>query len=170
MFIPFSKLPDHSRVWIYQANRIIEAEVRSIIEEQLISFTSSWVAHGHPLQSSFILLDDYFIVLAVDEQIGGASGCSIDSSTNAMKQIAEITGLDFFDRKIVAFEIDQEVKQLQLGDLKQKFKDGVLDENTITFNTLADSVGVVRKNWRIPVKESWVKRYIQPRTFDSVSS
>lgn len=170
MLIPFNKLPDHSRVWIYQADRMITPEIKSVIEEQLTLFTSSWAAHGQPLKSSYTLLDDYFIVLAVDEQTADASGCSIDSSTSALKQIALITGVDFFDRKVVSFEIDQKVKQFQLDELKQKFKDGVLNENTLTFNTLADSVGSVRKNWRIPVKESWLKRYIQPRTFDSVSS
>jgi hypothetical protein len=162
MFISFNELPDHARVWIYQSDRIITPGIKSVIEEQLNLFTSSWVAHRQPLQSSYTFLEDYFIVLAVDEQVSGASGCSIDSSTHAMKQIEEITGLDFFDRTIVAFKIDNKVMQLQLGELKQKFKEGVLNENTITFNTLADSVGVVRKNWRIPVKESWVKRYIQP--------
>jgi len=170
MFLPFNKLADHSRVWIYQADRIITPAVKSVIEEQLISFTSIWAAHGQALQSSFTILDDYFIVLAVDEQFSGASGCSIDSSTSTIKQIAELTGLDFFNRKIVAFQIDQKVVQFRLSELKQKFIEGVLNENTITFNSLADSIGTVRKNWLIPAKESWVKRYIQPRTFDSVSS
>ena len=170
MFVSFDQLPDHSRVWVYQANNIITPAVQSVIEEQLALFTSSWSAHGASLRSSFIILDDYFIALAVDESLAGASGCSIDSSTSAMKQIAAKTGIDFFDRKIVSFEIDQKVKQFGLDELKQKFKDGLLNDKTITFNTLADTVGSVRRNWRIPIQESWLKRYIQRPAFDSVSS
>lgn len=169
MFIAFNELPDQARVWIFQADKIMESEIKAFIEEKLMSFTSSWAAHGQPLQSSYLLLDDYFIVLAVDENMNAASGCSIDQATDAIKHIANATGLDFFNRKIVSFEIDQKVKQFDLKDLRQKFKERVLSKNTIIFNTLVDTAGALRQYWRIPVQESWVKRYIEPVAFDSVN-
>lgn len=168
MFIPFDELPANARIWIYQADKVIGALERSIIERELFDFTSTWSAHGIALQSSFTILENRFVVLGVNEQVNDASGCSIDMSTNVMKGIFKLTGIDFFNRTLVPFEIKGEIIQFRLDQLKQKLKEGMWNEDSVTFNTLADSVGALRENWRLKASESWISRYIERPNFDSI--
>jgi len=162
MFIPFDELPEDARIWVYQADRILALGEKEIIKKELLEFTTSWLAHGHPLQSSFTILEDCFVVLAVNENVNDASGCSIDLSTNVMKHVGTISGIDFFNRTVVSFEINGELRQFKMNELKQKFQDGILDKDSVTFNTLADTSGALRQNWRMAASKNWVKRYIEP--------
>lgn len=146
----------------------ISVDDRSIIERELFDFTSTWSAHGIALQSSFTILENRFVVLGVNEQVNDASGCSIDMSTNVMKGIFKLTGIDFFNRTLVPFEIKGEIIQFRLDQLKQKLKEGMWNEDSVTFNTLADSVGALRENWRLKASESWISRYIERPNFDSI--
>jgi hypothetical protein len=169
MFVPFVKLPDRARIWIFQADRIIEPLERAVVDKELLAFTTSWKAHGNTLEASYAILEDFFIVLGVDEEKNSASGCSIDLSTQIIKQLEQDTGINFFNRTLVPFEIDGKVKQFRIDELKKKFTDQELNENSVTFNILADTIGTLRHGWRIPVSQSWIKRYITPRAVDSIN-
>ncbi|HEY8513772.1 MAG TPA: hypothetical protein VIL31_17565 [Cyclobacteriaceae bacterium] len=169
MFIEFDQLPDHARVWIYMANRQFSAEDHSVLHSILRAFTSEWAAHGVPLRASYTLAEDRFLILAVDESHHSPSGCSIDSSVGALRQIQEATGLDFLDRTGVPFESSGRINVIRLEELKQKYRDGVWDSQSLTFNTLAKTVGEFRSSWKVPAGTTWLKRYLDPRPTDSVA-
>jgi hypothetical protein len=46
----------------------------------LQAFLENWAAHGTSLVSSYQLKYNRFIILAVDQDVQTATGCSIDSS------------------------------------------------------------------------------------------
>ncbi|MEL6976420.1 MAG: ABC transporter ATPase, partial [Bacteroidota bacterium] len=78
MLVDFEALPDESRVWIYQSNRsFTEAEITEI-KEGLAQFLTQWTAHGSELKAGFTIKYKRFIVIALDQSLAGASGCSID--------------------------------------------------------------------------------------------
>lgn len=168
MFVPFIQLPDSTRIWIYQTDRFIEPEQRRILEEELLAFTSTWMAHGRPLESSFAILEDYFVVLGVNEQMNEVSGCSIDQSAQAIRHLQRRTGIDFFNRTLVPFEIDGRIRQFSMLELRKKFASGELNGDSVTFNILENNLGALRHSWRIPASKSWLKRYIGPKAFDSI--
>lgn len=93
-----SNFPDHSRVWVYQADRLLTPTEQSWIMEQLEAFVPSWVNHGKHLTSTAFVDNDCHVVLVVNEAMIGASGCSIDSSVRFMKQLGNELGVDFFNR------------------------------------------------------------------------
>ena len=167
MFVEFDQLPSDARVWIYTSNRKITPSDAALIDRALRDFTHEWAAHGAPLKSSYKILQDHFILLAVDEQAQGPSGCSIDTSVNVIKKIGAETGINFFDRSLVPFIIEDEVVLLRLGDLKQKYNSGVWNGQTATFNILAGTLREVRDHWIMPAEKSWLKRYMDPLRQDS---
>jgi hypothetical protein len=92
------KLPLDARVWVYQSNRILTDLDKQTILTASKQFVSEWAAHGTSLQSDVEIISDYFLVLAVDENIASASGCSIDSSVKFVKAIGKELNIDFFSR------------------------------------------------------------------------
>lgn len=159
MFLPFDQLPKSARVWIYQSSRdLTDSEIESITEE-LTSFCNGWVAHGAGLKSSFQILYNRFIVIAVDEGYNMATGCSIDSSVNQIKLLENKYGLNFMDRTQIAFLIDNELYIESLSAIKNKVNEGVISSDTKTFNNLVETVGDFDAEWMIPASNSWLKRY-----------
>ena len=161
MYIPFESLPLHSRVWIYQSDKKFTPADIDTISKALVSFTQSWSVHGQPMDASFDIRHDHFIILAVNDQ---ASGCSIDSSVRTIKEIGSAIGADLFDRTQVAFLVKDEVVLLKLAELKQKFEEGVWHEQTPTFNNLVDTKAALADSWVVAAGTTWLKRYLPKET------
>lgn len=163
MLIPFESLPEHARLWIYQANRVLTTAEVSLVEESLKELCANWQAHGNDLHTSYQIVHQQFILLAVDESMAGASGCSIDSSVRFLKSIQNQTGLDFFDRTRVAFLENEKVTTFALAELKDAFVKGRLGSGSITFNNTITTKAQLDHQWKIPAEKSWLAKYL-PKT------
>jgi len=159
MLVAFEELPESARVWIYQSDNILDSRQIEIISEQASRFCDQWAAHSTPLKSSYKILHEKFVVLAVDEGFNEASGCSIDSSVNFIKSMEDQLGLNFFDRTKVAFLIDDNIYTTELQSIKNEISSGKIERNTLTFNLQAQNIAEFQDKWLMPVEESWMKRY-----------
>lgn len=155
MYVPFSEMPDHARVWIYQCDRAMHVEEIEVISAILLNFTEKWTAHSKDLKASFTVLYERFIVLSVDEQQEGASGCSIDSSVRVIKSIEEELGLNLFDRTVIHFRGEYGIDTMDMHDFQNALAGGSLSSDTVVFNNMIESVGDLNQNWEVPVKHSW---------------
>lgn len=160
MYIPFESLPPASRVWIYQASRPFSAQELPAVHQHLRSFTDEWSVHGVPMETSYSIVLDQFIVLAANEAAQTASGCSIDSSVRALKGLEQSLGLSLFDRNLIAFKKADEVIVVPLAELKEKFVGGILNADTLTFNHLVSTKEEFEARWITRVAETWLKRYM----------
>jgi len=160
MHVPFETLHDNSRVWIYQANRGLSDVEADNLAKVLEEFCRQWAAHGEPLKTSFRIEHRQFVVLCADEDYHVPSGCSIDSSVRALKEFQGIAGVDFFDRTLVAFLVDNAVTTVKLGDLKGKFNTGELKGSALTFDNLVPSKGDFLSRWRVPAEKTWLAKYL----------
>jgi hypothetical protein len=106
----FPNLPAHSRVWLYLADRKLDATEAQYVNEQLHHFLSNWAAHNKKLTCDGTLLFNQYIILAVNEDIESASGCSIDSSVRFVKSLGQELNVDFFNRlKVLVIENQEPV-------------------------------------------------------------
>jgi hypothetical protein len=162
MLVPFNQLPLTSKVWIYQGNRKFSEDQKNIITGLLKSFTNQWEVHGVPLEASFDIKYDQFVVLAAND---AASGCSIDTSVRVMKEIGDRIDIDFFDRNLIAFLDNSEVKVIALKDLKSTLNAGSWNENSLYFNNTVSTLEEFQANWSSKAGKSWLKRYFLNESF-----
>lgn len=160
MLVPFETLPDHSRLWIYQANRKLTSEEIRIISDKLSAFTSSWSAHGVPLRASFSIRYDQILVLAADEQVHPASGCSIDDSVRVVREIGEEFNVDLFNRTLIGFLVDGQVLSIGMAELRSSLESGIWNAESTLINNLVNAKGALDKLWLVPAGTSWLKRYL----------
>ena len=163
MLIPFHKMPDYARVWIYQANKNLTASEVQTIKQVLENQINNWAAHGASLAGSVQVLHNRFVVIAVDEMRNQASGCSIDASTRWLKDLGAEMNLDFFDRSVTFLQND-ELKTAEIGKIKSLVSEGILTTDTIIFNNLVPNIQAFKNNWQVKASDSWVKRYFQSVT------
>ncbi|WP_196885033.1 ABC transporter ATPase [Aureivirga sp. CE67] len=160
MFVDFNEMPDVSRVWIYQANReFTEAEV-SEIGAKLEQFVSQWVRHGDDLKGSYTIKYNQFIVLAVDESFNNVSGCSIDSSVNAIKQIEQAFQVDLMNKMNITFKVGENINILSLADFQNYAKEGKITAETIVFNNMVQTKQAFETEWEVEASKSWHQRFI----------
>ena len=164
MLIPFEKLPPHSRIWIYQADRPFSQEEEKVISNSLLNFCSQWEAHGNALQTSFKIEYHQFVILVVDESSAGASGCSIDGSVRVLKELGNHLNIDFFDRSRVAFHENDKINTYSLPQLKSLFESGQLTSASPTFNNLVANKAEWEINWKTSVQKSWLTKYLPKDT------
>lgn len=143
----FPQLPGTSKVWIYQSQTEISKEVQEVLQSKLNLFVQGWAAHGNELFGAAEIIDDYFIVLAVDESKVMASGCSIDTSVHFIRKLGKDHLLDFFNRLNVLIIEDGQAKIIHFSDISKH-------NNSIVYNPLVQSLDELRNSWKIKVSES----------------
>jgi len=159
MFVPFENLPLESKIWIYQSNRKFSDEEFAEIETALQTFLENWAAHGTGLEASYQLKYNRFIILAVNQEVQNATGCSIDASVKFIQDLEQKYDVDLLDKMNVTFKLGEHVAHKTLIDFKKMAKDKAVTENTIVFNNLVNSIEEWNDNWEVPAGESWHSRF-----------
>jgi hypothetical protein len=159
MLIPFENLPEESKIWIYQSNRKFSDDEFAAIETDLKSFVENWAAHGTSLEASYLLKYNRFIILAVNQEVQMATGCSIDSSVQFIQTLEKKYDVDLLDKMNVTFKLGEHVAHKTLIDFKKMAKDKAVTENTIVFNNLVNNIEEFNENWEVPAMDSWHSRF-----------
>jgi hypothetical protein len=160
MFVPFDTLPESSRVWIYQANRSFTEEEQAEIKEKLQQFIEQWTAHGANLQASFEMRYRRFIILALDQKMNAATGCSIDDSVRFIQQLEQDYNVDLLDKMNVSYKQGEFVAYKTLTDFRKMAKDKAVSSKTIVFNNLVNNKAEYLSDWEVPASESWHNRFL----------
>jgi hypothetical protein len=160
MLVDFNTLPEESRVWIYQANRSFSDQELSEIKEKLNIFIENWTAHGSDLQSGYTIEYKRFIVIALNQNISSATGCSIDASVHFIQQLEKEYNVDLMDKMNVSYKQGDYVAHKTLIDFKKMAKDKAVSKNTIVFNNLVNNIAEFKENWEVPASESWHSRFL----------
>ena len=149
------------RIWIYQAERKLNAEEAELLLERMDKFTEQWTAHGKQLVAQALLKYNQFLIIRVNEGLVKATGCSIDKSTDTLKQVQQELELDFFDRMQIAYRDGENIKTVSRTEFEKLIESGKVDENTIVFNNMVGNSRELESNWEIPLKDSWHAQVFQ---------
>lgn len=160
MFVPFTELPDSSRVWIYQSNRSFSDQELQEINSKLEEFITQWTAHGADLKASFEIKYKRFITLALDQKLNAATGCSIDASVRFIQDLEKDYGVDLLDKMNVSYKQGEFVAYKTLTDFRKMAKEKAVSKNTIVFNNLVNTKGEYLEEWEVPASDSWHNRFL----------
>ncbi|WP_204345059.1 ABC transporter ATPase [Psychroserpens algicola] len=161
MLVDFNTLPEESRVWIYQANRSFTEDEISEIKSKLDVFIENWTAHGSDLQSGYLIKYKRFIVIALNQSLNRATGCSIDASVHFIQQLEKDYNVDLMDKMNVSYKQGDYIAHKSLLDFKKMAKDKAVSKNTIVFNNLVTNIAEFKENWEVPASESWHSRFLK---------
>lgn len=159
MFVDFDTLPSDSKIWIYQADRLLNDTELEALKNRFRIFSDSWESHGKSLRNSFCFFYNYFIVIGVDENYTIASGCSIDKSVDFIRKAEQDFMINFLDRSRIAFEIDNVIQQFSFTNLKMHISDQTIKPDSLMFNNTVSTMNEFRNKWKGPAGETWISKY-----------
>ena len=87
MLVDFNKLPGSSRIWIYASEKALNNNQQCYILKSISKHLKRWKAHKLTLTGGVTILENHFIVVALDEEKNTASGCSIDTLQKTIQEL-----------------------------------------------------------------------------------
>lgn len=164
MLTPFEQLSPKSRVWIYQADRVItKAEQKQILSQSEV-FIEQWAAHGESLLASASVMHDHFLIIATDEGFNLASGCSIDSSFRFVQELGSNLNIGFFERTNLAFSLNKQIELVKMNEVKEAISTGKITSSSKFFDNNVQTKSELLERWIVNASESWLKRYFPATT------
>jgi len=159
MIVPFSEMSNDSKIWIYQSNRkFIDTELDEI-NDLIIKFLNTWTAHGSELLTSFEIKYNRFIIIALNESVKPATGCSIDYCIHFIQDIEKKYNIDLLDKMNVTFKQGKYIIYKPINDFKELVRKKSVSKNTIVFNNLVVDISDYMENWEISAEKSWHSRF-----------
>ena len=159
MYIPFKKISNKSRAWIYILSEEISEKNKNKLNEYLKNVCEDWQSHGSIIKSSFLISKNRFILLFAEENT--VSGCSIDASFSKLRKILnhlEI-GLDS-NSKIGIFKKEKMYFFDRIGIIKS-IKNKTLERKDLMINTTVKNKEEYINNWIIKIEDSWLNPLIK---------
>ncbi|NOT38652.1 MAG: hypothetical protein HOP11_14865 [Saprospiraceae bacterium] len=157
----FIAFPENSRIWIYSSDRIISDDKIPYVHNTIQEFTNSWTSHQQGLVAGGGILHNFFIVLVVNEELNTPGGCSIDKSVHFIQDLGKKLQVDFFNRMMVHYIQNEEVHVIHLEKISEVLKAGVMNENTLFFNSLVSNKKDFINQWLTPLKDSWINKFLE---------
>ena len=161
----FPSYPLTSKIWIYQASTELSPEQQSRLKANAAEFVAHWTSHNQKVEAKMELFYNRFLILAVNEQVEAPGGCAIDKAFQFIQATERELNIRLLDRTLVAYidpnaENDQEtIKVCTMQEFEQLAKSGVITENTLVFNNMANNLADLGAKWKVPAKNSWHSRY-----------
>lgn len=160
MRVDFEKIPDESRIWVYQSNvDFTESDIHYINNKSSV-FVDNWMAHNMELQASFRIMYNRFLVIAVNEEYNPIGGCSIDYSLQLVKDISKNINKNLLDRLLVSYRKGSIIESITLKELKNNLRSGSISTETVIFNMTVNTKKELNNNFEIKLSSSWLSKFI----------
>lgn len=154
MLVEFSKISDESKVWIYSSEKKLNINQLEYIESKISNHLVNWQSHKKDIKAAVDIVEDRFIIIAVDEFKVSASGCSIDSLLHLIQDIELQLSISLLNRLNVYCVINDDIVCVPISSLKDK-----VDSSTL-FYDLTINKKFQLSNFLKPIKNGWCNNLI----------
>ena len=149
MLVDFNTTSDQSRIWIYAAEQKLTDKQEEYILKSISDHLQNWEAHKVPLTAGVTILENHFIVVALDESENGASGCSIDTLQNKIQDLEKELSVSLLNRLNVFCRVDDTIKCMPTTKLAEN-----VNKDTLFYDLTIQKKDEL-SNWLKPIKEGW---------------
>jgi hypothetical protein len=157
--VPFDQLPPDARLWIFPASRRLSDDEQARVLAAADAFIDQWLAHGVPLNAARDIRHNQFVLIGVDEQAAGASGCSIDALVRSMGQLQSSLGLELIEHGPVLYRNGGAIARVSREEFGKLASTGQVSLDTVVFdNTLARVADLRAGRWEVRAADSWHAR------------
>ena len=148
-----------NRVWAFIISKPLSNEQLISLNDLGNKFVLGWTAHEQKLTASFEIIKNKIIVVKVNEEVTGASGCSIDKLTHFIKDAEKQFSIELLNRLLVAYKEQDEICIVHSSKIKELLEQNSINENTLILNTACANQDEFSK-WEQPLKNTWLNKYL----------
>ena len=108
-----------------------------------------WEAHKVPLKAAVTILENHFIVIALDETKNRASGCSIDTLQYKIQVIEEELSISLLNRLNIFCRVEDNIKCIPTARLAE-----LANKETLFYDLTIQKKSEL-STWLKPIEEGW---------------
>ncbi len=149
MLVDFNTTADKSRIWIYSAEHKLTNDQENHILKAISTHLQNWESHKVPLTAGVIILENRFIIVALDESENGASGCSIDTLQKLIQNLEKELSVSLLNRLNVFCRIDDEIQCVPSFKLE-----GIAKDNTLFYDLTIQNKSELNSYLK-PIGDGW---------------
>lgn len=154
--VPFTFLPDESRVWVFGSPKSLGSEGESILLETVDQFLEGWKAHGQPLTAGRNWRERRFLTIAVDNSQSQASGCSIDGLFKELQGLEERLGVSMVGSGDIYYrDATGLIRSTDRASWIELAEKGEVNQSTVVFDFTVPTLGDWRKRFEVKAARSW---------------
>lgn len=154
MLLDFHSLPESSRIWMYASEQTLTSKQQDFILDYISDHLQTWNSHKADLTAGVTILENHFIVVALDESKNKASGCSIDTLQQTIQKLETELSLSLLNRLNVYCKIDGEIHCIPYLNLK-----GNVDSHTLFYDLTVQKKEDLNTYLK-SIKDGWCNRFI----------
>ena len=154
MLSDFHNLPDSSRIWLYACEEALTSKQQDFILDYLSEHLRTWNAHKLDLTAGVTILENHFIVVALDESKNKASGCSIDTLQQKIQKLERELSVSLMNRLNVFCKIDGEIECIPSFKLKER-----VDSDTLFYDLTVQKKEDLNTYLKF-IKDGWCNRFL----------
>ena len=158
MYIPFEKISDKARAWVYILSKDLKNNITKVLEKHLIEICENWKSHGSLINSSFVIYRNRFVILFAEENT--VSGCSIDSTNHSLRKILNQLSIGIDSNSKIGIFINNKIifnNRIKIVDL---IKSKELKLSNKMINTTINNKKDYLNNWVLDIDKSWLNNFI----------
>ncbi len=147
---------DDCRIWIYGFRSDLSPSQSDIINKALNNFEENWMSHQSKVRGAHTIEYSRFLILT-GECTTGISGCAIDASVRALKEIRDHHQLDGLNCDLIYFRNPKDgISSVERVEFQRLIDAGKVDSSTVVFNTSIQILGELRSGmWETCLTNSW---------------
>ena len=154
MLVEFDKISDDSRIWVYASDKRLTIDQQHYILDSISNHVKDWKSHQKPLKAAVTILENYFIIVALDESYQKASGCSIDTLQKNTQDIEKELNISILGRLNVYVIKKGEIESIPLFKLKDS-----VDHDTLFYDLTINYKKEI-ETYLKPIKDGWCSNYL----------
>jgi len=141
--------------WIFSFLNSLENKDITTFEQKLSLFLLQWKAHGQEVTARFEILHLRFLM--IEALSDNTSGCSIDSMTKNVHQIAQESGFEIADSAKIFYKNNGNIIDfVDFREIETAFSKDILTKDSLIYDTTANNGFPIEKQ----LSDSWLKKYL----------
>ena len=154
MLVDFDIMPDESRTWVYASEHRLTNKQQDYILKSIYDHLKGWEAHNIPLTAGVKIIENHFIIVALDGSKNEASGCSIDTIQNKIQQIESKLSISLLNRLNIFCIIDYAIVCIPSINLRKN-----VNKDTLFYDLTIESKSQIHSFLK-PISDGWCAKLV----------
>lgn len=159
MFVPYEKLSDEARVWVYPSSRKFYPQELEELQQKLHEFVINWRQGDEDFKASYQFLHQRFLVFLVEED-AKITNQDIDTLVAFIFKLQEDYEVELLDKMNVCFKQGAFVQYKDVKAFKKLLKNKSVSDKTVVFDHLIQTKYDLENYWEVPITDSWYNRFL----------
>ena len=149
--------PASARIWIFGADRELEARESGRLLTAVDAFLATWAAHGTPLRATRSWRYGRFLIVAADTGTSAPSGCSIDALVGVLREMEGRLGVRFLGNEAVWYRDGQDrIRKASRPEFRGLARSGQVAAESVVFDNSITELSELRAGrWEGPARDRW---------------